>query len=179
MPSNVAMSVLGAGGAPIDNTVAYITVGNERLRTGNITHNTYWLVTWDRRDLKVVGNESFQSNSEIPASAKPYVGNPDYFFALVTFNISGTNLPTGEFFDFLVKAGAGTALTNMEQIFEQIGTASLNWPSYILVTTMEPGVGDGLEAVSYQGGGAVLALQLVPVEYEGETLYTPARATAV
>lgn len=172
-PIPIPLTILAPGNEPGINAGNYIIMGKESLTDSKEFHDGhYWLVTVNRRTLKVVGNESTTNNKDIPASVKPYVGSHDFFIVLATYNISGNNLPTGAFYDFLLSAGAGTKLKSLEQAFEQLGTSSINWPSYVLVTTLDNTDANAVEELNFTGS-SILTAQLEPVMVDGAPFYTP------
>jgi hypothetical protein len=60
------------------------------------------------------------------------MSNPQYIFALATQFLSLLHIPQGDFFDYLMKYGAGRQLQRIEQLNSTLGCGSIGRPTYVL-----------------------------------------------
>ena len=117
----------------------YIVVGQGSTKTeikpAAPANNSYWFVFLDARnpankvaEFVVPGT----NNTAIPPGVDQYMTNPAYLFAVVTQFIATQDLPQGDFYNYLVKQGAGRELQRLEQILTTVGCGMFGQLSYVL-----------------------------------------------
>ncbi len=133
----------------------------------------YWFVVIDRRTLAVVYNQLQQS-----ANTAPNLGSyntSDYILIVATLGIGLNNQPQGDLFNFLDVNGAGRQLRRVNQVAEQLNCGSLGTFGYALVGQLGNSNQPGFEASQISGSsvGPILTCQLMPMDINGQTYYTP------
>jgi len=168
--SNVPLTVVSSLGTEFPN--ATIAIGDQKLEQ-NPKSWAYWFVVLDRSTLEVVYNQ-LQSS----ASTAPDLGGKntdDYLLIAATMGVGLDNQPQGDLFKFLDLNGAGRQLRRIDQVAEQLNCGSLGTFGYALVGTLGNMDQPGFEAsqINAPAEGPILTCQLMPVEIDGKTLYTP------
>ena len=148
-----------------------VSIGSNNLQLGYSIPNLYWALVVDRTSLKVVENFTFSDNSDVPAQLVPYENNAQYMFFLSTMQLSSTNLPVGNFYNFLVSQGAGKELQRIEQIYAALNCGTWGNLGYVLVTTLDST--PGFDYSGYIDNGFISTLQLIPIQVGSGVLYTP------
>jgi hypothetical protein len=142
MPPMLAYTITGSiasGGFPS----IVIGQGPSRggLRPDAPVDDSYWIVIMDANDPKKKIHEFIvpgSSNTAIPAGLDTYMSNPAYLFAVVTQYLSTLHVPQGDFYDYLVKYGAGRELQRLEQINTTLSCGSISRMSYLLTGQCGP-----------------------------------------
>ena len=158
---------------------AKIVIGKNYLTCPSTDNNLYWVVVMDRKDASVKENFTFSANDSVPPQLKPYLGNSEYVLILATQTLQSANLPTGAWHDYLVDDGAGACLLELEQIFATLNCGTWGWMAYCLVTVMGDKTMNGFECSAVQSYVGLLNLQLMPVTFGKDTLYTPVSLSSV
>lgn len=96
---------------------------------------TYQLIVLSRKDLDIVVNEISSDYKAVPASVKKYDGNRDYLLLVSTHALTSNMYPQGDFYDFLMRNGAGAELVKGVQVCQAIGK-EFNFFNYCLVSVM-------------------------------------------
>ncbi|NOT50045.1 MAG: hypothetical protein HOP10_02065 [Chitinophagaceae bacterium] len=169
MASNVPLTIQTG---VTQNYGSYIVIGSNALALNYQLQNIYWAVVVDRSNLNVVQNFTFTDNQNVPSQLTPYIGNPQYILILTTQNLSSTNLPAGNFYQLLVKEGAGVQLQRLEQIYEALSCGTWGWMGYTLVAVLDNST--SYESAEFYDNAFVTTLQLIPVQVGSGVLYTPA-----
>jgi hypothetical protein len=132
--------------------------------------DSYWIVILDANDPKRKVREFIvpgQNNTAIPAGLDAYMSNPGYIFAIVTQYLSILHVPQGDFYDYLVKYGAGRELQRLEQINTSVGCGSISRGSYLLTGQCGPRGGKIPAPPSYELGSSfqpvLLLISLMPM----------------
>jgi hypothetical protein len=151
-----------------------LTVGQGSSRVGitptNPVDDSYWFVFLDRnnpqtkvKDFVIPG----QNNTAVPAGVDAYMSNPQYIFALATQFLSLLHIPQGDFFDYLMKYGAGRQLQRIEQLNSTLGCGSIGRPTYVLTGQCGPRGGNNVSPPSYELGSITavqyLTMSLMPM----------------
>ncbi|MGA3027808.1 MAG: hypothetical protein ABSF98_23875 [Bryobacteraceae bacterium] len=141
---------------------------NKYFGPANPVDDSYWIYFLDRSNPT---NSVYQTvvpgadNSSIPAGLMQYLKDENLLFGVVTQTLSTVHVPQGEFYDLLVRYGAGRALQRLEQVNSTLGSGFYGTVSYALVGQGGPRDG-GLGPPSYEAGdlhhGVVLTLSLMP-----------------
>lgn len=147
-----------------------VSIGSNNLVLGYTTPNLYWAVVVDRTNLNVVANFTFSDNSDVPSQLAPY-SNSGYILVLSTMQLLCTNLPVGNFYNFLVSIGAGKELQRVEQIFGSLNCGTWANLGYVLVTVMDET--QGYDYSSYDQNAFLSTLELMPIQVGTGELYTP------
>jgi hypothetical protein len=170
MSVNVPLTMYS--GIGIGNYANTIVIGKARVQPPNgILHNGYWAVVVSRKDLSVLVNINFTTNSVVPSEFTGYAGNDDYILILTTLSLHSDNLPVGAFYNFLIAHGAGAELKKLEQIYAALDCGSIGSMGYSLVTVFDQTL--GIENASFHGNFLLSTLQFTPFTVNNQTLYTP------
>jgi len=169
MAPNFPLTVQCSVSANMDNR---ISIGPNKLFLSCATTNLYWAVVVDRTNLNVVANFNFSNNSNVPPQLAPYQGNAQYMLILSTMRVLSTNLPVGNFYNFLVASGAGKELQRIEQIYAALNCSNWGNMGYVLVTILD-NTPVGIDYSAYNDSAFVCTLQLVPTQVGPGVLYTP------
>jgi hypothetical protein len=132
--------------------------------------NSYWWAILDAtnphnlvKDFVVPG----ANNTTVPAGLDAYLSSPNYIFALVTQYLAMNMIPQGALFDYLVKYGAGRALTRIEQLDASFGCGAISRPNYILTSQGGPRGGNNFPPPAYEMGSVsevmILTMSLMPM----------------
>lgn len=148
-----------------------IVFGTNNLSISASAGDCYWVVVVDRTDLTIVQNFTFSDSSDVPPALVPYQDNSQYMMILTSNQLISYNLPTGDFYNFLVSVGAGPALQNLEQIYTALGSGYWTTMAYTLVAVFDSSA--GYEYSDYQNNVVVNTLTLIPVQVGSGVLYTP------
>jgi len=162
MPNMLAYTIRGSFSP---NTPPYIVVGQGQSKAGirpaNPVDDSYWFVFLDRNNPKTVAKEFVipgQQNTTVPAGLDAYMSNPQYIFALATQFLSLLHIPQGDFFDYLVKYGAGRELKRIEQLASTLGCGSISRPNYILTGQGGPRGGKNYPPPTYELGSVTATM---------------------
>lgn len=178
MPNMLAYTIQSSsysGGSPS------LTVGQGRTAAGmrpqNPQDDSYWIVILDGMNPQNKVKEWVvpgSSNSSVPPDLDGYMSNPQYIYAVVTQYLSTLHVPQGDFYDYLVKYGAGRELQRLEQINTVLSCGSISRMNYVL-TGMGGQRGGGNPAPpSYEMGstsGPVLFLKSLMPGANGQPPY--------
>ena len=142
MPNMLAYTIrstMFSGGAPS------LIVGYGRDATAmtpaNPQDDSYWIVILNAKNPREKVKEWVvpgQSNAAIPSGIDTYMNDPEYIFALATQFLSTLHVPQGDFYDYLVKYGAGRQLQRLEQLNTVLGCGSISRMSYVLTGQCGP-----------------------------------------
>lgn len=157
----------------------YIIIGTgnnrSRLSPQNPQDDSYWIVIMDASNPSQKVNEWIvpgQNNSTVPSGLDTYMSNPKYLFAVVTQYLSTLHVPQGDFYDYLVKYGAGRQLQRLEQVNSVLSCGTYGRMSYILTGQCGPRGGNNMPLQSYEIGSisemqALLLMSLMPMPNGG------------
>ncbi|WP_460218422.1 hypothetical protein [Psychroserpens sp. MEBiC05023] len=137
------------------------------------TSNTYWMVIFDRRTLKIAENIEFTDNSALPSQVAKYQNDTNYFYVLSTQLMSTPNLPTGSLYKWLRAEGAGMELTRVEQAAEALNCGSWSSVSYTIVDVFGPKDANTFEFSELVDPRQIITLKLMPIDIGGTTYYSP------
>lgn len=154
--------------------VPYLIVGQGSTAAGmrprNPQDDSYWIVIIDGANPKNKVTEWVvpgSNNTSVPAGLDNYMSNPRYIFAVVTQYLSTLHVPQGDFYDYLVKYGAGRALQRLEQINSVLSCGSYSRMNYLLTGMGGPRGGGNPPPPSYElgstSGPALLLMSLMPL----------------
>jgi hypothetical protein len=171
MQNMLAYTIAGSffSGAP-----PYIVIGQgpskHKIVPQSPKDNSYWIAILDSANPTKPVKEFIvhgSSNSSVPAGLDAYMSNPAYIFAVVTQYLESGSVPQGDFYDYLVKYGAGRALQRLEQVNTSLGCGSISHMSYLLTGQCGPRGGGILPPPSYEvgmtNGSALLTMSLMPM----------------
>lgn len=137
--------------------------------------DSYWIViisaTNPRQKVKdwiVPGN----NNSTIPSGLDTYMNDPGNIFAITTQYLSTLHVPQGNFYNYLVKYGAGRGLQKLEQINAVLSCGTYSRMSYILTGQCGPRGPKiispaSYEMASYTAQPTLLLMSLMPMPNGG------------
>jgi hypothetical protein len=178
MPNMLAYTIqssLYQGSANVPYLI--IGAGNNatRLSPQNPQDDSYWIVIMDAKNPRNKVKEWIvpgQNNSTIPSGIDTYMNDPDYLFAIATQYLSTLHVPQGNFYDYLVKYGAGRQLQRLEQINSVLSCGTYSRMSYILTGQCGPRGGNNYPLLSYEVGSAsnmqaLLLMSLMPMPNGG------------
>jgi hypothetical protein len=125
--------------------VPFIVVGVRGNATyiapASLPPGSYWIVILSAKNPKQKVKEwvvPAQDHSTVPPGLDAYMSNPDYIFAVVTYQVGSNQVPQGAFYDFLVKYGASRELQRLEQVNVLTFCGSFSSVSYILTGACGP-----------------------------------------
>src|SRR5215208_1730636 len=140
------------------------------MRPQNPQDDSYWIVILDGMNPKNKVKEwvvSGSSNSSVPTDLDGYMSNPQYIFAVVTQYLSTLHVPQGDFYDYLVKYGAGRELQRLEQINTVLSCGSFSRMNYLLTGACGPRGGGNPAPPTYEmgssSGGVLFLKSLMPL----------------
>lgn len=138
--------------------------------------NTFWWVVLDLANPTgaPLVNELSGSNSTVPSDVLAQAQEPNRLLCFSFNNVFASNIPTGDLYSFLIKAGASTQLRRIEQIVEQSGSNYLDVVSYNLVTPLTSEEEPGFEGMDIHHD-VIITCELMPIDCNGKTIYTPVR----
>lgn len=156
---------------------SYVVIGDATYGSYNPNEEVGFLyVVVDLATMEVVAHAQAArtSNSTVPSEIAAYAGKAGYFLFFLTSLQSTQHLPQGDLYTFLMGVGAGAGLENVEQIVEQLGTGFIQEYAYVLAGSLDSGDLPGFEVYSVDLN-AILPMQFVPYQADGQTLYAPSR----
>jgi hypothetical protein len=170
MPNMLAYTIQSSnysGGSP------GLVVGQGRTATGmrpqSPQDDSYWIVILDSMNPQNKVKEWVvpgSSNTSVPSDLDGYMSNPQYIYAVVTQYLSTLHVPQGDFYDYLVKYGAGRELQRLEQINTVLSCGSISRMNYVLTGTGGPRGGANPAPPSYEmgsySGGVIFLKSLMP-----------------
>ncbi len=138
--------------------------------------NSYWIVIVDRTTLDVVSNFWWSTPDTAPDVSS--YDDPKYMLIVVGYALTTPNVPTGDFYDFLIDNGAGVGIKRAIQVYQQLGCGSFGGFAYTLIGQLGPGPATdyiGIEGVSVMDdpSGVVTTVELVGIDVNGTTTYSP------
>jgi hypothetical protein len=126
--------------------------------------DSYWFLFLDTNnprnklaDFVVPG----QNNTTVPSGIDAYMSNPNCIFALATQYLSMLHVPQGDFFDYLVKYGAGRELQRIEQLNSTLGCGAVGRPVYLLTGQGGPRGGTNVPPPTYEKGSVEMTTQYI------------------
>jgi hypothetical protein len=137
-----------------------------RITAAHPQLGSYWIVILSAKNPKQMVMEwvvPAQNHSTVPPGLDAYMSNPDYIFAVVTYNVGSYEVPQGAFYDFLVKYGASRELQKLEQVNVLSISGSYSKVTYILTGQCGPRTSVPLpsyEAAAVYNTPAILLLSL-------------------
>lgn len=126
----------------------------------------YWVAILNAYQPGILLNEFVipgSSNSTVPAGLDESMSEPGVIFVVTTKQLSLQHVPTGDWYDFLIKYGASRELQRLNQ----------------LSTTLQPGVFGGAGYVLTGLGGPRGGTNVPPQSYELSTITKPATIVAM
>jgi len=178
MPNMLAYTIQGSNypGQPPYLVVGYGS-GSAHIKPANPQDDSYWIVLLDANkptnkvaEFVVPGTQ----NSAVPAGLDAYMSKPGYIFAVVTQYLSTLHVPQGDFYDYLVKYGAGRALQRLEQINTVLSCGTYSRMSYLLTGMSGPRGAGNYPPPSYEMSSTkdtlLLLMSLMPAP-NGEPPY--------
>jgi hypothetical protein len=173
MPNMLAYTIKGGGIG--SNYQPEIVVGNGKNSAAfypkNATDDTYWIAILDAnnphklvKDFLIPGS----SNSTVPAGLDTYMSNPQYIYALTTQYLSTLHVPQGDWYDYLVKYGAGRELQRLEQINSSLSCGTISRMGYVLTGGGGPRGGNNIPPPAYEiatitNYSTILTMSLMPM----------------
>jgi hypothetical protein len=140
------------------------------MKPANPQDDSYWIVILNAKNPREKVKEWVvpgSQNSAVPGGIDTYMNDPDYLFAVTTQYLSTLHVPQGDFYDYLVKYGAGRELQKLEQVNTVLSCGSYSRMSYIL--TGQCGARDpkkpapiSYELGSYSNTAVMLLMSLMP-----------------
>jgi hypothetical protein len=134
---------------------------------------SYWIVILDaNKPTTKVQEWVVQNNTTVPSNLDQYMSNSGYLFALVTQVIANSQVPQGDFYDYLAAHGAGRELQKLEQISShtQTGYGLFSVVSYILTGQCGSTGNVAYERSSFTDA-ALLLMSLMPLP-DGQPPYS-------
>jgi hypothetical protein len=160
-------STLLSGWAP--SIVVGMGASGGFFKPKNPVDDSYWIAIIEANNPKQLAKDFVvpgTSNTTVPAGLDAYMTNPQYIFAVVTQYLSMLHVPQGDWYDYLVKYGAGRALQSVEQINSVLSCGSYSRVSYILTGQCGPRGGKNPSPPSYERGSThtseLLLMSLMP-----------------
>jgi hypothetical protein len=149
----------------------YIVIGQGRQNTfihpANAADCSYWIAILDANNPLNKVKEfivSCTNNAAVPAGLDTYMSNPAYLFVVATQSLTNTNVPQGDFYDYLAAHGAGRQLQRLEQLNLHTSCGSVAGVTYILTGQGGP-PNSGIPAyeVGMVSEPALLVMSLMPL----------------
>lgn len=173
MPNMLAFTISGGGQGAGVYPVIYVGQGATKVRFApqNPQDNTYWIAILDAnkpqtlvKDFQIPGS----SNTTVPAGLDAYFSNPQYIYVVTTQALTTNNVPQGDWYDYLVKYGAGRELQKLEQTNTTMGCGALSTVGYVLVGSGGPRGGSNIPPPTYELStiflyGTIMMMSLMPM----------------
>lgn len=107
------------------------------------------------------------SNSTVPAGLDDWMTNPGVIFVITTKQLSLQHVPTGAWYDYLIKYGAGRELQRLNQLSTTLQPGVFNGAGYVLIGEGGPRGGSNIPPQSYElatitQAATILAMSLIP-----------------
>ena len=157
---------------PNNSPYAVIGYGREgvSMSPANPQDDSYWIAVIDASSPKQKVKEWVvpgTSNSTVPSGIDTYMNNPNDLFIVATQYLNTLHVPQGDFYNFLVKYGAGRELQKLEQINTVLSCGSYGRMTYILTGQGGARVPGQPSPISYEIGSytnmpALLLMSLMP-----------------
>ena len=135
----------------------------------------FWFVVIDRTTLQVVYNQTQPASDCSTVPDLSAWNDTNHILIVNTLGVGLNNPPQGALFQFIDQNGGGRELRRVEQVGLQLNCGSLGTYSYALVGVLGNLDLPGFEAsqISQPAVGPILTLQLLPMDVNGQTVYTP------
>jgi hypothetical protein len=164
----MAMPPMLAYSIQTDPPLVRVGLGTDmaHIRPDNPQQNSYWIAFLSAQNPKQKVKEwviPASQNSTVPAGIENFMNNPAYIFALATQGLATMQLPQGDFYNFLVKYGAGPKLQRMEQRIQMMGCGAFGATRYVLTGNCGP---RGPGSIGYEAGyddDGFLLMSLMPM----------------
>ena len=132
-------------------------------------NDSYWICFLDRSNPTSITYQTVvpgANNSSIPAGLMQYLENVNLFFVVATQNLNTLHVPQGDFYDLLVRYGAGRALQRLEQVNTSLSCGYFGQMSYALIGQGGPRGGGQPGPAAYEAAdlqhGVLLTMSLMP-----------------
>ncbi len=136
----LAFTIQGGG---VSNITPWIGLGHPvttpairpRTKTADLPNAFYWVCILDayRPGLIVVDFIiPAVGNPTLPSNLDDAMSDPDAIYVVATKQLSLQNVPTGAWYDFLVKYGAGSELQRLNQLSTTLQPGVFNGAGYVL-----------------------------------------------
>jgi hypothetical protein len=167
----LAFTIQGGG---VSNITPWIGIGypvagttlTPKTTRAALPDEFYWVILLDAyrpgqvlQDFVITG----AGNPTLPANLDAMMSDPGVIFVVATKQLSLQNVPTGDWYNLLVKYGAGSELQRLNQ----------------LSTTLQPGVFNNAGYVLTGQGGPRGGSNIPPPTYELATITQPATILAL
>jgi len=171
LQQTLAFTIQGGG---VSNIEPWIGIGypdtgsslTPKTTQGTVPQQFYWVCILDAYRPGVVTTNFVLDgvgNPTIPAGLDAAMSDPGIIFVVATYQLSLQNVPTGDWYDLLIKYGAGSELQRLNQ----------------LSTTLQPGVFNGAGYVLAGQGGPRGGSNIPPPTYELATITQAATILAI
>jgi hypothetical protein len=139
--------------------------------TNDLPKEYYWIAILDANqpgrlvtDFLIPGS----SNSTVPAGLDVYMSSPRNLFVVATKQLNLQNVPKGDWYDYLVKYGAGSELQRLEQLSTTLQSGVIAFVGYVLTGSGGPRGRSNIPPPSYELSNitespTILALSLIPM----------------
>jgi|GEM_PF-2007611 len=143
-----------------------------KTTTADLPPEFYWVCILNAYELGVgVVLAEFvipgSSNSTVPAGLDAWMSNPGVIFVITTKQLSLQHVPTGAWYDYLIKYGAGRELQRLNQLSTTLQPGVFNGAGYVLIGEGGPRGGSNIPPPSYELAtitqpATILAMSLIP-----------------
>ena len=184
--STLAFTIQGGG---VSNITPCIGIGwpvtgatiKPKTTTADLPPEYYWvciLNAYQMRVGEVLADFVIpgSSNSTVPAGLDEWMSNPGILFVITTHQLSLQHVPTGDWYDYLIKYGAGRELQRLNQLSTTLQPGVFNGAGYVLIGEGGPRGGSNIPPPSYElatitQAAPILAMSLIPTA-SGEPPYS-------
>jgi hypothetical protein len=182
--NTLAFTIQGGG---VSNISPWIGIGYPATGTAlrptttnaDLPSEFYWVAILNAYQPGILLNEFVipgSSNSTVPAGLDAAMSDPGIIFVVATKQLSLQNVPTGDWFDFLIKYGAGSELRRLNQLSTTLQPGVFNGAGYVLTGQGGPRGGSNFPPPTYELAtitnlATILAMSLMPTA-NGEPPYS-------
>jgi hypothetical protein len=155
------------------------TAISHRSTRAALPADCYWIAILDAFKPSRLLNEFVipgSNNSMVPDELDAAMGDPDIIFVVTTKQLSLQHVPQGDWYDLLVKYGAGSELQRIEQLSATLNPAHWSLFGYVLTGEGGPRGGSNIPPPSYElstitQSATILTMSLMPMP-DGQPPYS-------
>lgn len=184
LQQTLAFTIQGGG---VSNLNPWIGIGypdggttlTPKTTAADLPPEFYWVCILDAfrpgivlQDFAIPG----AGNPTLPANLDEMLSDPGVIFVVATKSLSLQNVPTGDWYDLLIKFGAGSELQRLNQLSTTLQPGVFNGAGYVLASQGGPRGGANIPPPTYElatitQAATILAMSWIPTS-NGEPPYS-------
>ena len=174
-PKTLAFTITGGG---VSNIIPWIGIGypvggttlTPETTTADLPPEFYWVCILDAYRPGHALTEFIipgAGNPTLPADLDAAMSDPGVIFVVTTKQLSLQNVPTGAWYDLLIKYGAGSELQRLNQLSTTLKPGVFNNAGYVLTGQGGPRGGSNIPPPAYElatitQAATILAMSWLP-----------------